>query len=275
MVSPVKLGILVNAYARTSELQRCLSSILDSTRYLSVEKLILHQTGVSESMHISASFSNQYLLKYVEPRSSNLLECINSNRVQGLSILFEDLNVDAVLAVEDDVEVAMDAAEFCIDAWHQFVDHKDFRGVNLGSRIPRIDERDPTDTFSLLRYGLHGQAGLLTRRTWLHIRQKDLGVRIDSGFDSQIESYLKTGFMVTSNYSRYLDRGFDQYATHAVRDQNDRSFRSLELSYLGKDYVPKSKNYVLHQMNHTSWRKDAIAYKKYRNFEYKLRSKIV
>lgn len=268
----MKLGVLINAFARTSELKHCLRAVLEATKNLNSERLILHQTGIPESMEISKSYSKNFVLEYVNPVSRNALECINANRIQGLTILFDDFKVDGVLAVEDDVEISADAAFFCEYVYEIFFNRKDFRGINLGSRIPRLGENDLTDTYSLLRYGLHGQAGLITRETWESICNRKLGRRNDSGFDSQIEFFLKTGFMVTSNYSRYLDRGFDQHATHAIKNRNDESFVRLRASYLGKDYFPKVPEYHHLQMSHISWRRDAIPYSKFDNAKYKLKN---
>jgi hypothetical protein len=256
----MKIGVLVNAFARTTELYECLSSVLAATQKVTDTRLIIHQEGIDESMKVTNQFRNSFDVKFVIPASNNALDCINRNRILGLEILFDEVKVDAVLGIEDDVEISKDSGEFCKSILEQYYGDRNFRGINLGSRNAKSDNLEELNTFSLIRYGLHGQAGLITRQTWRYIREKKLGVKSTSGFDAQIEGYLKTGFMATSNYSRYLDRGYDLHATHANRNPNDISFLGIAESYVGRNFVPKCHVYTLNQLNHLSWRSDAKAY---------------
>lgn len=270
----MKLGVLVNAFARTTELYACLSSVLEATKVLTDARLVIHQSGIDDSMAVSDQFRNDFDVRYVKPASANALKCINTNRILGLEILFSEMKVDAVLAVEDDIEISKDSGNFCQFIFDRYYADDNFRGINLGSRIPRSNIARQLNTYSLLRYGLHGQAGLIPKRTWQYIRKKGLGLEPLSGFDAQIEAYLKTGFMVTPNFSRYLDRGFDLFATHATRDSTSRSITTIEESYVGRFYYPDNPQYELSQSNHMSWRSDAITYKASENLNYWLKYKI-
>lgn len=264
----MKIGLLVNAFARTKELDACLASVVGASKGVNVIPLVVHQIGVKESIAVSKKYRELVKIKYVEPHSNNPLACINHNRYLGLECLFDDHGVDAVLSVEDDVEISRDSALFCAFAIDKYWGNPDFRGVNLGSRIPKTSESKVRNSFSLVRYGLHGQAGLLTSTSWKYIKKYNLGLGALDGFDAQIESYLKTGFMVTSNYSRYLDRGFDSFATHAPKNSEDPAFTLTKNSYIGRDYMVSSVPYSLIQMDHTCWRRDAVMYRRIDKLKY-------
>jgi hypothetical protein len=89
----MKIGVLVNAFARTTELQACLSSVLEATQNITDTRLVIHQKGIDASMSVSGQFRSNFNVKYVLPPSSSALDCINSNRVLGLEILFEEMKV--------------------------------------------------------------------------------------------------------------------------------------------------------------------------------------
>ena len=270
----MKIGLLVNAFARTKELDACLVSVIGASKGVNAVPLVVHQIGVQESIAVSEKFRELLNIKYVEPYSSNPLACINHNRYFGLEFLFDEHGVDAVLAVEDDVEIARDSALFCAFAIDKYGGNPNFRGVNLGSRISKTSQSKVINSFSLVRYGLHGQAGLLTSTSWSYIKKYDLGLGALDGFDAQIESYLKTGFMVTPNYSRYLDRGFDSYAIHAPKNSEDAAFTATKNSYIGRDYIVPNVPYSLKQIYYTSWRIDAVAYKRIDKLKYWLKHEL-
>lgn len=178
------------------------------------------------------------------------------------------------MAVEDDVEIARDSALFCAFAIDKYWGNPNFRDVNLGSRIPKTSQSKVINSFSLVRYGLHGQAGLLTSTSWRYIKKYNLGLGGSDGFDVQVESYLKTGFMVTPNYSRYLDRGFDSFAIHAPKNSEDAAFTATKNSYIGRDYIVPNVPYSLKQIYYTSWRIDAVAYKRIDKLKYWLKHEL-
>ena len=86
----MKIGLLVNAFARTKELDACLVSVIGASKGVNVVPLVVHQIGVQESITVSKKFKELVKIKYVEPHSSNLLACINHNRYLGLEFLFNE-----------------------------------------------------------------------------------------------------------------------------------------------------------------------------------------
>ena len=132
-----------------------------------------------------------------------------------------------------------------------------FRGINLGSHQPVSSENQ--STFSLLRFGLQGQGGVLTRNTWSKLFSDKLFINISKeGWDSKFEYFIKSGFMVTPNASRILDRGWG--GTHAPSDPKSPYFERMSKSWVGKiDLNPAEyrKENEIHL-----WRNDAIIFRK-------------
>ena len=145
----------------------------------------------------------------------------------------------------------------------KFKNKSSFRGVNLGSLEPRSQVN--ADEYSLLRFGLHGPASAISRKTWNHYRNKDLLEFGSSNlFDGIYEHYIKTGFMVTPNQSRFLDSGWG--GTHTLMDPNDRYFSGLRNSWLGLTQNVLD-SYEQKSIRH-SWRFDSINFRRFQSLKY-------
>jgi hypothetical protein len=228
------------------------------------EKVLVLQTGYPDVEKIVARYEKHFDLvvrvkKYYEITLGN----INQNRIIGTSICFDLLNSDVVLGVEEDTLIAFDALHFVSEMCEKYKFCKAFRGVNLGSFESNTEVN--RSTYSLLRFGLHGQAGALTKNTWKHFSLSFLLQDMcNMGWDSKIESYLKTGFLATPNASRLLDQGWG--GTHQSTDPNSPYFANQRSSWVGTMPIPirkfQNKNII-----HT-WRKDARIYKNNESFIY-------
>jgi hypothetical protein len=134
------------------------------------------------------------------------------------------------LAVEDDIELGTDAIRFVSEMFQVHQKKVLFRGVNLGSF--ELEGQVSLEGFSRLSYGLHGQAAAISKRTWRHFSPKKLIKNArTTPLDSAMENFLKMGYMVTPNRSRYLDNGWN--GTHAPKDPNDSYFKKLRKSWVG------------------------------------------
>jgi hypothetical protein len=228
------------------------------------EKVLVLQTGYPDVEKIVARYEKHFDLvvrvkKYYEITLGN----INQNRILGTSICFDLLNSDVVLGVEEDTLIAFDALHFVNEMCEKYEFYKAFRGVNLGSFESNTEVN--RSTYSLLRFGLHGQAGALTKNTWKHFSLSFLLQDMcNMGWDSKIESYLKTGFLATPNASRLLDQGWG--GTHQSTDPDSPYFANQRSSWVGTMPIPirkfQNKNII-----HT-WRKDARIYKNNESFIY-------
>jgi hypothetical protein len=188
---------------------------------------------------------------------------IDRNRALAYDLAFRSLDADACLVVEDDVLLAPDALAFCRSMLERYTESRLFRGVNLGSH--ETGPKATPEGYSLLRFGLHGQAAMLPARTWRHL--SDAGLldwRKQGHWDARIEDHMKSGFVATPNRSRYLDLG-----TRGVH-RNSRSdgvyFAKLQESWVGDE--PVMPDLYRHEQIQHAWRRDARSYRKWEFVRY-------
>lgn len=253
--------IVVFCHSRSKLLENCLKSIKDADAAAEWITVVVHQQGHYDVQEvINKNLSNiDYLITF-PPKYEKAICNINANRIMGTKFAFKALQASYVLGLEEDTQISKDALFFIDSIYKKYHRHKSFRGINLGSM--EYGENAKNNGFSLLRYGAHGQAGVLTRSSWKKIEKKKL-LNFDlndfeKAWDAEIEFYLKSGFMVTPNLSRSLDKGVG--GTFSPKNSNDRYFIEMEKSWVSFNYQANS-NYVLNQINH-SWRYDAIRYRR-------------
>ena len=260
----MKKSLVIFANSRAELLLNCIESVLNSHGCEDWEKVLLLQRGYPDVEKVVAQYENRFdLVLRVKKYHEITLGNINQNRILGTSICFDLLNSDVVLGIEEDTSIAYDALYFIQEMCEKYRLNKAFRGVNLGS----FESNNEVNryTYSLLRYGLHGQAGALTRNTWKHFSLSYLLQDIcNIGWDSRIESYLKTGFLATPNSSRLLDQGWG--GTHQSTDPNSPYFANQRSSWVGTNPIPICK-FQQKNIFHT-WRKDARIYKSNESFIY-------
>jgi hypothetical protein len=160
-----------------------------------------------------------------------------------------------VLGIEEDTIISYDALSFIDEIFVRYNKVRAFRGINLGSHQPLSSQNQRT--FSLLRFGLQGQGGVITRKTWSKLFSNKLYMNISKeGWDSKFEYFIKSGFMVTPNASRILDRGWG--GTHAPSDPLSPYFERMSKSWVGTIDVTPTKYQKENEIH--SWRNDAIIY---------------
>ena len=263
--------IVVFCHSRAAMLEKCLDSINSANKRQQWKLVLVHQIGFNAVQNVvNKNLSKVDILVTVKSNFDFPLGNINYNRILGTSICFDQLGADYLLAIEEDNLISKDALSFISFAYEEYKDNKYFRGVNLGSI--EFGNSISKEGFSLLRSGLHGSAGVITKQSWNTIKKKRL-FRFDlsnkqKAWDSQIEFYLKTGFMVTPNRSRNLDLGAG--GTFAPKSITDPYFQKITKSWY-KSRSSTKINYRRIQIKH-SWRKDVIAFNRIHNIFYKLRT---
>jgi hypothetical protein len=262
-------ALVIFAYARRDLLVDCIKSVLGAESSANWKKVIIWQKGDYEVYKIIKTFESYFdLVAIVTPQHSKTLANINQNRLIGTKICFEALNSDYVLGIEDDTLIAYDSLVFIEKMYEKYKLKRSFRGVNLGSIESKKSSK--ISEYSLLRYGLHGQAGMITSRTWSRIKIKKLFKDFNiKGWDASFEPVIKNGFMVTPNLSRSLDLGW-QNPTHASSDSQNPHYTRMKLSWTGTNKY-EIMNYSHKQVNH-SWRSDAIQFKKRHTLFYFLKN---
>lgn len=256
---PNQLAIVVNTYSRDESLRNCLKSIETSISNSRVPIIVIHQLGFPKVDNVIQEYSTLVSrVTTVSGLNRTALENINHNRYCGYKVAFEDFRAKWVFAIEEDVVLSKDAFKFVVRMLERYEKNPFFRGINLGSREPR--QGSLLLSYSLLRYGMHGQASVIGSRTWRYIQRRKVYRDFSNhGFDWLIERHLKSGFMVTPNLSRSLDTGWD--GTHMPGDRNDAYFAEMRESFVGDTHV--SSDYVKRDLQHR-WRDDVEIYRSYK-----------
>lgn len=259
-------SVVIFAYARRNLLEDSIQSVLNASSSSEWNKILVLQQGFPDVLDLVMNFKQHFNLVLVtKPKRKTVLGNINENRILGTSVGFTHFNSQVVLGIEEDTKIARDSLDFISEMYRRYSHHGAFRGINLGS----IEPLSPNSaaTYSLLRYGLHGQAGAITRKTWLKLDFERLYRTIDSeGWDSVFEYTLKSGFMVTPNASRSLDRGWA--GTHSPKDPGHPHYVKMQRSWIA-EYSGGPSSYTHVNIVH-SWRKDAVCFRKIYSLPYLL-----
>lgn len=260
----MEIAIVVTTFCRPEILDKCLASIINANTEQQFPIVIIWQVGDLETSDVLAKYEDNidHLIK-IRSLGKTPLENINMNRILGTHFAFNYLKCEFVIGIEEDSMISSDALDFCNNVWHRYRGNRKFRGINLGSfELPSIAaEKD----YSLIRYGTNGQAGGISKRVWSNYNFHQMMKNASAiAFDSMLENYMKTGFVVTPNRSRYVNFGWD--GTHAPKDKEDSFYKRIEASWLSSP-SDLSSDYKLRNITH-SWREDAIIYRKIMNFKY-------
>jgi len=268
MQSAISKSVVIFSYARAELLRDCIQSVLLAKGNQDWRKVLIWQEGHADVYKVVEEYRSFFdLVVLTKPQHTTALGNINQNRIIGSTICFEAFGSDYVLGIEEDSMIGFDALVFIDEMVKKYGNYAAFRGVNLGS-LERVSPTEIGD-FSLVRFGLHGQGGVLTRRTWGKINLKRLLNNISAeGWDSRIEYVTKSGFMATPNASRLLDRGW--VGTHAPTDSDHPYFSKMRESWVGTNQF-EIPQFRFRNIRHT-WRKDAILYSKKHSVAFLLRN---
>jgi hypothetical protein len=263
----MKKAIVIFAYARAELLRDSIQSILGAAGSQDWSKVIVCQLGHEDVERVVREFENKFdLVLRLKGQHETTLGNINQNRLAGTSICFDLFKSEIVLGIEEDTMIGYDALAFIDQMVARYGSKSAFRGVNLGSHETKTEGN--LYTYSLLRFGLHGQAGVLTRRTWKKLSARKLLDNISAeGYDSWMEYCLKSGFMVTPNASRFLDRGW--IGTHTPADSMHPYFEKQRFSWVGTNAFTIG-DFERADLVH-SWRKDATTYRRRHSIFFILR----
>lgn len=245
------------AHARADLIKDSIESILAAEGSTNWKKVLIHQLEFDQVDQVIKEYEKHFdLVVRVKRQFELALGNINFNRILGTSICFELFQSEIVLGIEEDSMIGHDALTFIDHVVDKHGLDRAFRGVNLGSLEAKTKEN--LNTYSFIRFGLHGQAGVITRRTWQKFSMNDLLRDISvEGWDSRFEFIMKSGFMVTPNASRLLDRGWE--GTHAPNDPLHPYFEKQRLSWVGTEPFVHAPYKRVDQKH--SWRIDAINYR--------------
>ena len=266
----MRQSILIIGFDRPNLLENCIKSVLAADDSDLFNKVLVLQKGNPSAERIADKYRDEFdACIFVDGSKLSTIENVNRNRYLGYRVCFDLLQSDLVVALEEDVEISFDALAFSLAVHHKFQSVKQYRGINFGSSIRR--ESGEPDTYSLIRYGIMGPASAIPKRTWKKYNFEDLMKKKNEYWDATMESYIKTGFMVTPNLSRYLDLGTT--GIHATPGVNESYFKGLEESFMGP-YPTKIGAYQL-KNTQQNWRRDAILWKRHQDLSFLFRRMIL
>lgn len=249
-------AITVATYSRAEDLDRCIGNIVRARGAEEIPLIIIHQQGIPEVATTIQKWRHEIqILVETEAQGKSPLENINLNGLLGKEIAFTWLRSDWCLGVEDDVQISADSVMFIKEMYQKYNKNLFFRGVNLGSKKPFNMEE--IGTYNRISFGLHGQASMITKKTWNHFDVSKLRSNSNSaGLDAMMEHFTKTGFMCTPYNSRYLDNGWN--GTHSSPDPNNLHYRLIRESFYNNQVSPP-ETYTRKKFEN-SWRQDSIEF---------------
>jgi hypothetical protein len=260
-----KLYIAIITYNRPLLLKQ----LLDSVRLLvGIEKykvLIIQQEGsdqVSKVIALNRDLFDDYLI--VSPNSGKVEQKIAENRLTAYRYVFEENSGSAVIILEEDVVVSPDALVFFEMALSRYSEKGSFMGVNFGSVEPPRPNSE--SEYFMQRFGLHGPASGITRKTWQGIKPHLNSILTTLGhFDLAFEFFLRQGFMVSPSRSRYLDLGVN--GTHTGSGELPY-FSGLSTSWLSEPNLTVPSKWELANPSRP-FRDDCFDYRPYENLFFK------
>ena len=250
-------NISIITHNRPDLLKKTIQSVLNAVKSRNVHINIVWQQPDDSTLESTRRVIDKYSdhfekIEFQQKTHSIPEDNIDAARLKALEMAFLDPSIKYAVVLEDDVCLADDAFDFIESIIAKHGTKKAFRGVNFGSK----EINSVAEGYSKNRYGIHGPASMITRRTFIRSGlSNSCGKTLPKTWDAFIESYLKTGYMVTPNLSRYIDLGIN--GTHA-NASNSEYFSGLRKSFKVLSETKREKlNYSLMQIPHT-WRHDCV-----------------
>lgn len=254
-------AILVITHSRAVLLEELFQNLENLIGFESTPLIVVRQVEFESVNRVIESWRPKInILIETDGSADTVAKNISRNRFSGYSVGFQALQVDWILAVEEDVLLAKDALNFSQQIMDRHISSKNFRAINLGSRLLRSELG--LNSYAHTRFGLFGPASVLPKTTWAKMQR--LGVlsnRRNEHWDAAFEAYIKTGLTIAPNNSRYVDRGWS--GTHTPAKDLDKYFSDLENSFVGLDFY-QDQNYKRLEMGY-NWRKDLRKFKSIEN----------
>ena len=261
-------GIIhLTTYSRPEILEKCLLSIYSARNSAQYKKIIVLQTGNSKVEKLIYTFAdeNTQVIK-VTGIGNTPLQNMNKNRWIGLQSSFLRQGTEWVLCLEEDVEIHLDSLIFINQVFEVYRKNRHFRGINLAS----VCESDLSgEGFSLLRFGTHANAGVITRKTWNRLNRLWIDKTLNSfALDSSMEPSFRSGFIVAPNASLIIDYG-NIGGTHISETENSDFFQKIRRSFEIRMRATSS-SFNLNQHSHLNWRSDCKEFNQEENLKFLL-----
>jgi hypothetical protein len=250
-------AIVLITHKRTKQLSIVIESLEQSWVDSYIQLFVILHDSESQVKEIVES------IKFISPKILNVSrdtiptprEAISRNIFDGLSQAFLNQQIDYVTVLEDDILVRRDFLSFNSSVIAIESSREKFRGINGFSG----ERYNPSQEFaySRFRYGF-GWGWTITRKTWNEVKiiwASDF----ESHWDSAVEPYIRSGYVVMPHNSRILNLGFDASATHTL--DGGLHGENLRNSFQNTTSITRHLN---HTLNYTvfslNWRQDVFSF---------------
>lgn len=253
-------AIIVLAHQRVTQLEKCLTALENADNSNEFPKLVVVDGGNDAVEQLSwMKFKPDFHLR-IKPnqRKTSRARILESLRC-GLSWAFDVQQADYVVVIEDDIIIARDFLTFVDACMKENLSRPLFRAVNgFGVAIREESPSDEKTEICRLNYGV-GWGWALPARTYRAIRPL-LSIRGDYHvWDSLIEPYIRTGFVVNPVVSKILNLGFDSTATHTDASADLVIGQALSASFASNRRKSVAGIELAHSKAAFKWREDAIS----------------
>jgi hypothetical protein len=252
----VKAALVVVTFKRHETLKSVLDALSEALVPEYQEIVFVQQGNDKEVTALIESFDSlpSRHLKFDREEVKTPEQAINANVYQGISVAFQNSEINLVTVLEDDIQIAQDCLRFNVDICRAHYLDSTFRGINGFSGVPRTSNNQLT--YSKQRYGL-GWGWSITDKTWGEMRKFWLGTE-NFHWDGLVEFFCKSGYVIMPSQSRVLNLGFGQDATHTSDSDEVRMIESkLRDSFVGELRKSSSFTEVYECQN---WRSDCLPY---------------
>lgn len=233
----MKHVILMVVVDRSFEFYRSLGALKGATQLVDDCELVIVQQGNDSKINKVAESIDWIPFTHLLVEYDALVgakERINANIRYGLKFSFEDLRADLVTIVEDDVLVGADFLFFVRQMFEIEGNNEKFRGVNAISGC-QGDEED-ISIYGKFRFGyLWGWS--IGHKTWRDIKSNWTGNEIRD-WDSYLEPYVKSGYVIMPKRSRVINIGFNEAATHTFHGRENSGLNyddALKRSFISSE----------------------------------------
>lgn len=252
----IKAALVIVAFKRHETLKSVLEAVSEALVSEYQEIVFVQQGSDQEVSTLIENFDSlpSRHLQFDRKEAKTPEQAINANVREGISVAFQNSEINLVTVLEDDIWIAEDCLRFNVDICKAHYSDPAFRGVNGFSGLQRTSNNQ--FTYSKQRFGL-GWGWSITDKTWDEMRKFWLGTE-NFHWDGLVESFCKSGYVIMPSQSRVLNLGFGKDATHT----SDSDEVKVIESRLKRSFVDRHSNISAYiEVNERqNWRSDCLPY---------------
>lgn len=204
------------AFDRPEHFKKAIEKARSSFGFAQLQKYLIIQGSNPEILnYVQNHLKDFFIMQVQHPADKSVKSKINYNTRIGLAKAFEDKNIKVVTVIEDDILVAKTFFLFIEKVFLDFQEDSGFRGVNgFSGKEQFMSEVPPGHTeITKSNFGL-GWGWAISRKAFAHLAPYWSGME-DEHWDSLVEPYVRTGFVINPIKSQVLNIGLDGSGQHS------------------------------------------------------------